>query len=496
MKNLRYFVFVPMFLGLTSVGFGQDSGGVNTDSTSGAVIKGKAPVAKEILKVRLPKPKTFTLKNGLSVFVIEDHRTPALRLNLQIRAGSLYEEKPGVAASTASMLTEGTTKHTYDQIVEETENSGIGLSANSGLDITTISASGLTTNTDEVIGLLAEVLLHPTFPADRLNRNRGGGGAPGGGGGRGGGGGANSPAGMISELSNHVFFGGTKFERTAPKASERAAIKSEDLTKFYEEYYRPNGAILGVTGDVNVKDLQTKLEAALADWKAGSSAHDLPKASFPAKQKNHIFLIDRPGSAQTVLQFGALAVSQTDQDFIALTVANRILGGGSSGRLFQNIRERKGYTYGAYSSLAAGRWPAIWGANASVRTEVTEPATGEFFFEFKRLQDQLVSEDELNRVKRSIIGGFALTLESSEGILGRSIELVQNGLPATYWDTYPGLIQAVTAQDVQRVARKYLGGSNIQLFVVGERKKIEAGLAKYGTVEIVEPAKIGSVIGN
>ena len=108
----------------------------------------------------------------------------------------------------------------------------------------------------------------------------------------------------------------------------------------------------------------------------------------------------------------------------------------------------------------------------------------------------MVTQEELNRVKRSIIGSFALTLESSEGVLGRATELVQNGLPATYWDTYPGLIQAVTAQDVQRVARKYLGGSNIQLFVVGERKLIEAGLAKYGTVEIVDPTKISSIQGN
>ena len=486
---------MPLSFALVSLGYGQDSGGVNTDSTSGAVIKGKAPVAKELLKVKLPKPKTFTLKNGVLVFIIEDHRTPAIRLNLQIRAGSIYETKPGVATSTASMLTEGTKSHTADQIIDETENTGISLSANSGLDITTISASGLSTNTDMIIGLMSEVLLHPTFPADRLNRNRQGGGG-GGGGGRGGGGGGNTPAGMISELSNHIFYGGTKYERMAPKAAERAAIKVEDLNQFYDEFYRPNGAILGVTGDVNVKELQIKLEAAFADWKPGTSSHELPKAQFAAKQKSHIFLIDRPGSAQTVLQFGALAVSQTDPDFISLTVANRILGGGSSGRLFQNIRERKGYTYGAYSSLAAGRWAAVWGANASVRTEVTEPATGEFFAEFKRLQDQLVSEDELNRVKRSIIGGFALTLESSEGILGRATELVQNGLPSTYWDTYPGLIQAVTAKDVQRVARKYLGGSNIQLFVVGERKLIESGLAKYGTVEVVDPTKISNVVGN
>ena len=488
---MKLLTIVSFSLGLVCLGYSQDSGGVS-DNTSGAVIKGKAPVAKEILKVKLPKPLTLTLKNGLKVFIIEDHRTPAVRLSLQIRAGSIFEEKPGVAASTATMLTEGTKAHTYDQIVEEMENEGINVAAASGLDITTISASGLSTNTDKIIGLMSEVLLQPTFPADRLNQSRRG---PGVGGGRGGGSG-NTPAGMITELSNHIFYGGTKFERTAPKASERAAIKPEDLQKFYSEFYTPNGAIMGVSGDINVRELQAKLEMALADWKPGTTTHELPKADFPAKLKNHIFLIDRPGSAQTVLQFGTLAVSQTDPDFIALTVANRILGGGSSGRLFQNIRERKGYTYGAYSTLAAGRFPAIWGANASVRTEVTEPATGEFFFEFKRLQDQLVSEDELNRVKRSIIGGFALTLESSDGILGRSTELVQNGLPATYWDTYPALIQAVTAKDVQRVARKYLGGSNIQLFVVGERKKIEAGLAKYGTVEVVDPTKISSTQGN
>ena len=492
---MKSFTFRTLLVSALLVGagsaFAQDSGGVNTDSTSGAVIKGRAPVAKEVLKVKLPKPKTFKLKNGVTVFVIEDHRTPAVRLNLQIRAGSLYEEKSGVAAQTATMLTEGTKSKTYEQIVEETENTGIGLSANSGLDITTVSASGLSSSTHEIINLMADVLLHPSFPADRLNRNRGG---FGGGGGGGRGGGAGSPQAMITELENHAFYGGTKYERPTPRGADRPVIKVEDLQAFYNQYYKPNGAILGVTGDVNVRDLQRKLDAALEDWKPAEKMAELPKAEFQPKQQAHIFLIDRPGSAQTTLQFGALAISQTDPDYIALTVANRILGGGSSGRLFQNIRERKGYTYGAYSTLAASRWPGLWGANANVRTEVTEPATGEFFFEFKRLQNQLVSDEELNRVKRSIIGGFALTLESSDGILNRSIELAQNGMAMDYWDKYPELIQAVTAQDVQRVARKYLGGNNIQLFVVGERKKIEEGLAKYGTVEIVEPAKISTLV--
>jgi len=193
-----------------------------------------------------------------------------------------------------------------------------------------------------------------------------------------------------------------------------------------------------------------------------------------------------------VIQFGTLAVKQTDPDYLPLTVANRILGGGSAGRLFQNIREKKGYTYGAYSSLSGGKWPGIWGANASVRTEVTGPAVGEFFYEFKRLQNEPVPADELALAKRSMVGGFARTLENPDGILQRSLELVANGLPMNYWDTYPAKLEAVSAADVMRVAKKYLGGGNVQLAIVGERKLIESGLTKYGTVEVIDPAKIGS----
>ncbi|MCW3055115.1 MAG: Peptidase inactive domain protein, partial [Chthonomonadales bacterium] len=201
---------------------------------------------------------------------------------------------------------------------------------------------------------------------------------------------------------------------------------------------------------------------------------------------------DRPGSAQTVLQFGNLSVRQNDPDYIALTVANRILGGGSSGRLFQNIREQKGYTYGAYSNLSAGQWPGLWGASASVRTPVTEPATREFFREFDRLQDEPVAASDLERAKRSIVGSFASTLESPEAILTRTLDLVQNDLPLDYWDTYPARIQAVTAEDIQRVARKYMGKNRIQLIAVGERSQIEEGLKKFGPVEIVNAAALAA----
>lgn len=471
---------------ITQVTLAQDTGGVSQSTASGTVVKGKAPVAKEILHVRFPKPQSFKLKNGLSVYVLEDHRVPIIRLSLQLRAGSVYETKPGVAAATASVLVEGTQTRSFAQISDETESSGTSLNANAGLDTATLTTAGLSESTESLVSLMADVLLHPVFPADRLDRyrmsQRNGLSQR-----------RSNPAALIAELQSQVFYGGTKFARAAPTGPQIQAISRDDLVQFYDQFYRPGGGILGVTGDVDSKQLKAKLEVALADWKNAGQVAELPKADFQPKKVAHIYLIDRPGSAQSVLQFGSLGVKQNDPDFIALTVANRVLGGGSSGRLFQNIRERKGYTYGAYSSLSAGKWPGIWGANASVRTEVTEPAVGEFFVEFNRLQNEPVPADELALAKRSLVGGFARTLESNDGILARTLELVQNDLPASYWDTYPKLIEAVTPAEIMRVAKKYLGGGNIQLLVVGERKLIETGLAKFGSVEVLDPSKISSV---
>ncbi len=466
--------------------FAQETGGVSSSESAGTVIKGKAPVAKELLKVRFPKPATFKLSNGLAVYVLEDHRAPVVRFRLEMRAGSIFETKPGIASLTAAMLTEGTTTRTDTQIAEDTESIGANLGASASLEGATLSAAGLSESTDQLIALTADVLLHPTFPTARLDRakfsqrssssQR-----------------TTNPTAVIGELTSEVFYGGTKYARHPASRQDIDAITADDLKSFYTTHYVPDGALLGVTGDVNVNALHAKLEKALGDWKSSGSVANLPSADFQPKVDAHIFLVDRPGSAQSVLQFGTLAVKQTDPDFIALVVANRILGGGSSGRLFQNIRERKGYTYGAYSTFAAQKYPAVWGANASVRTEVTEPAIGEFFKEFARLQSEPVPATELSDAKRSIIGGFALTLQTPEGILGRSLEQVQNDLPANYWDTYAQRINAVTADDVQRVAKKFMAGKQVELFVVGERKKIEGGLSKYGSVEVVDPQKISGI---
>lgn len=459
----------------------QETGGVTP--AEGSVRRGKAPVAKNLLRVRFPRPKSFTLANGLRVFVLEDRKFPAVRLSLSLLAGSLFEPKPGVADLTASMLTEGTKRRGYVTLAGTVEEMGASLSASAGTETATLSLSGLSETAPAVLELLAEILLEPAFPAARMDRlkfqqtaqagQR-----------------RTNPASLISDISGKVYYGKTPYGRPAAGPGEIAALTPADLADFHGRYYRPNGAILGISGDVETRDLRERLESLLSNWQPGPTTPDLPPAEFSPKEATRIFLIDRPGSAQTVLQFGNLAVRRDDPDYIPLVVANRILGGGSSGRLFQNIREQKGFTYGAYSNLGGGRWPGIWGASASVRTPVTEPAVREFLHEFNRLQDEPVPPEVLERAKRSLVGSFALTLETPQGVLGRTLDLVQDGLPLDYWDTYPDRIQAVTAADVQRVARRYLGKGRIQLFAVGERSRIEEGLRRLGPVEIVEAAQL------
>jgi predicted Zn-dependent peptidase len=193
--------------------------------------------------------------------------------------------------------------------------------------------------------------------------------------------------------------------------------------------------------------------------------------------------VDRPDSVQTVLTLTNRAIGRKDPDYIPAMVMNRILGGGPAARLFRNIREDKGYTYGVSSSFSATEFTNHFIASSSVRTEVTGPAISEFFNEFKAIRDTPVPEEELENAKRAIVAGFALSLESANGVLAQRMLVREYGLPEDYWDSYPEKIMKVTAADVQRVARKYVPLENVQLIAVGDGAKIGSVLAKFGAVE-------------
>jgi predicted Zn-dependent peptidase len=214
-------------------------------------------------------------------------------------------------------------------------------------------------------------------------------------------------------------------------------------------------------------------------------ALELPPNPTPASAKK-IYLVDRPNSVQTTIAMGNIAIDRRDPDYIAMEVMNRIVGGGPAARLFINLREQKGYTYGAYSSFTAVRHPGPWRAGGDVRSEVTDGAMTEFLHEIRRIREEKVPKAELEEAKRSVVAGFALSLEQAASLLSYGLIRKTYGFPDDYWDTYPAKIMAVTAEDVQRVAQKYINPETLQVVAVGEASKIKSIMEKYGPVEVFD----------
>ncbi len=332
---LKIPVLCAGLLCLSLVARAQEGEDLSGDTGRRAILKNKAPVASELLQLKLPRPVEATLPNGLRIFVLENHHLPTVRMALTLKAGTLLEPKPGLAQLTASLLTEGTTSRSFADITQPLEDWGANLSANANLETTTLTVGGTSDHADAFQELLADVLLHPTFPSDRLDNalnGRGGGGFGGGGGGRRGGGGPGGPGGgggpnaLAARQVERLFYAGTPFARQPATTTQRRALKTEDLRAFYDGFYHPNGAVLGVTGDVKAKDVIAYFTRALADWKPGAQEPTLPTGDVKAKDTTHIYLIDRPASTQTYLLFANAGVSRTDPDYIPLVVANHILG--------------------------------------------------------------------------------------------------------------------------------------------------------------------------
>ena len=457
-------------------------GTVQPPSTKGAVVKGKAPVSKEVLKVNLPKPYETKLSNGLQVVVLENHKLPTFSMQMVVLSGGLANpaDQRGQAQFTAALLREGTKTRNSKQIAEQIESLGASLSASSGLSslTSTASASGLTDNFDQIMELFADVILNPTFPADEVNKlktrtlaqlrfQR------------------SQPFFLASEMFSKVMYGEHPAGRVSASAEEIQRLTPEKLQKFHDTYYRPNNAIFAVVGDVKPAEIVAKLEKAFGSWQRGDvPATNIPKVSDTGKAK--IYLIDRPGSVQTNLLLGNLTIERTDPDYFALEVMNQVFGAGPSSRLFLNLREDKGYTYGAYSGVSALKYRGVFRASTEVRTDVTEGSMKELMYELKRIRDEKAPQEEFENAKRAIVGSFALQLESPQTVLQNIITQKIYGLPADYWDTYPQKISAVTPEEAQRVAQKYLDLSRLQVVAVGDAKQIADVLKKYGTVEIYD----------
>lgn len=473
---------IAFLLGLTfhivpDLGLAQEGAPILEQSK--IVRKNLAPVSDEILRVRLPKAVVTQLKNGLTVLILEDDRQPIVSAQLIISgAGPLYEptELVGIAGITATMLRDGTTTRSKRQIRVEIARLGATLSSSSnfGSSAAFISSSGLSRNIEDWLEVMADILLRPIFPQEELDQLR-----------------ERSRIRLQQQRTSSNFLARERFNKAVFGEHPASAVsqteesldrmKVELITKWHQERYAPQNAILGIAGDVDSKEIVPKLDELFEEWERTEATENLPLPPKPTEARK-VYLVDRPNSTQTTLIMGNIAVDRKDSDYIPLTVMNGVLGGSAAARLFINLREEKGYTYGAYSGFSALKYPGAWNASADVRTEVTSGAMDEFLAEIERIQLEIVSETELDEVKRSIVAGFALSLEQPASLLRYSTIREIYEFSRDYWDQYPTQIMAVTAEDVKQVAKKYLNPDGLQIVAVGDASEIKALMHKYGPV--------------
>jgi zinc protease len=442
----------------------------------------RAPVNKDILRVHLDQPSVHKLPNGLTVLVLERHELPTVNYSMWIRPGTLADpaNQPGLSSMVASMLREGTATRSSAQISQEVDSLGATLDASARPQSShaTVSASGLTNSTERLMALMSDIVLHPSFPEDELakykrrelatlDEDRA------------------EPRFLGNERLSKVIYGDFPASVVAPTPESVNGATRENLQAFHSEHYRPGNAILGIVGDVNTAEMLAMVEKYFGGWH-GAATDQPALGPVPAPEPAAIYLVDRPGSVQTNLLAGDYSLERTNPDYPALTVMNRVVGDGASSRLFLNLREEKGYTYGAYSYFNADIYPGIWRAQTEVRNAVTDGSMHELMYEMTRIQTDPVPAQELDEARRAIIASFALSLENPQEVLNAWLTVQYFGLPKDYWDNYTDSIGKVSADQVQAAAKKYVDLAHLQIVAVGDAKQVKSALDKYGKVQVYD----------
>lgn len=417
--------------------------------------------------------ESFELKNGLKVFVVEDHKLPRISMSLILDRDPIVEgEKAGYVAIAGDLLGSGTTTRTKAQLDEEVDFMGARFSTSAS----SMNVGGLSKYTDDLVEIMSDVLLNPSFETEEfeklksqmtsgLKAN------------------ADDPDAIAGNLRGATLYGLEHPYGEVMTESTVEAVTLEDCKNYFSSYFRPNIAYMVVIGDITVKDAKKKLSKALKGWKASDvPAHDYEKTSVPSAGR--IVMVDKPSAVQSVVWLGnVIDLPQGHPDIEPLRIANQILGGGMSGRLFTNLREDKAFTYGAYSSFGIDELNSTFGASAKVRNEVTDSAIVEFLMEIGRMRTESVTEEDLIAAKASLSGAFGRSLESTSSAANFALNIARYGLPSDYYNNYLARLEAVTAEDVMRVSNQYMKTDNLTISVVGKAQDVAAGLAAFGEVE-------------
>ncbi len=429
---------------------------------------------------QLPALREVKLENGLALVMIENHRVPIVTMTLGIAVGSVNDppDQTGLAEATASLLNEGAGNRTSEQLAREIETLGGQLVASANDDYTEVYASVVSENLEPMLDLFGDVVLRPTFPdaevalykknrVEALTVQR------------------QEPSFLVSERFNFAVYGSHPYAISAPTPAAVEAIDRAKIKGFYQANYLPAGSVLVITGDFQAARIEAKLRAMFSEWKASTNTAE-KISRMPEQTKRRIFLIDRPGSEQADFRIGNLGLARFDEDYFALLVANAILGDGTGSRLFLNLREKKGYTYDVSSATRAQRMSGTFFGSSETRTAVTLPAIREMLLEFERIRREKVTEKDLQNAKNYLNGGFSLSLSTQGGVTNAIVQTRMLGLAPDYLERYRERIEAVTAEQVQAVARKYIRTDTATIVVVGDAVKLRRPLSILGNIEVFD----------
>ncbi|HTO74395.1 MAG TPA: pitrilysin family protein [Gemmatimonadales bacterium] len=427
--------------------------------------------------LHLPTVEVGRLANGARIYLVEMHKVPLVQVTLRLRAGARYEgDHGGLASFTAGMLDEGAGSRDAAGIAAEAGFLGARLSTDSDWDFAEVSLNTPRRTLSAALDLMADVVLRPNFLKTDIDRER------------------NlriadliqarSEPGSMADLAFNatVFPAGHPYHRSLDGDSASVAgLDSMTVRDFYRRTFQPDQAEFVVTGDITMDEAVRLLVNRFGKWRNDKLGRLTPaQASMPEAGATAVTLVDKPGAAQSVIVIGNPGVARTSPDYAALEVMNTLLGGSYSSRLNQNLREVHGYTYGAGSGFLYRPLPGPFEASAAVRTDVTDSSLIQFFREFRLIRDSQVTATELARATSYITLGLPRQFETTRQMAAGIGELLSFGLPLDYFNSYPRQIQAVTAGDVQRVARHYLDPGHFSVIVVGDVQQIRPGIEALG----------------
>jgi len=430
--------------------------------------------------VKLPTIHDTTLANGLLVRVVEDHRLPLVNLALVLPFGTTSDPAglPGLCQVTADLLEEGTTTRTSRQIADELASIGGALTANADADSVTVAGSALSEFLPRLVALLADEVMTPSFPEaevslrktnmkQELAQNRA------------------QPAWLARQRFAHEVYGPSPYANTAPTDASIAALGRSAIAEFHRRMFVPASAILVVVGDVDPAAAVKEISAKLGSW-AGTPRAPVDAPAPPAPSRRRVLLVDRPGSVQSNIVVGTLGIRSKDPLYFPALMLDGVIGAGTASRLFQVLREEKGFTYDAHSEFRTRLNSGDWCAVTEVRTEVTKPALEELLRQVERLRAETVGAAELTAAKSLATGIFTLQLERPAALAGLLAEQRFFGLPADELETYVAKIGAVTPEQVRDAANGLCDTFRSAIVVVGDGAKVRADLESFGQVSVYD----------